>query len=77
MQDRLHILEDLNMLYIRQMALSLEARGHLGGQTLRGRGLPELELEHVVKARSLFQGGAGSLPEVPSRLDGVSVEAPP
>lgn len=24
MQDRLHILEDLNMLYIRQMALSLE-----------------------------------------------------
>lgn len=26
MQDRLHILEDLNMLYIRQMALSLEVK---------------------------------------------------
>lgn len=28
MQDRLHILEDLNMLYIRQMALSLEVMHH-------------------------------------------------
>lgn len=34
MQDRLHILEDLNMLYIRQMALSLEVMTPLLDYTL-------------------------------------------
>lgn len=31
LQDKLRILEDLNMLYIRQIALSLEVRGGGGG----------------------------------------------